>query len=169
MSLALVDEFKAFVFSSKVAITQLFDEPQSHREYAIFAVKACPFVANPSMRPNRKGMRVIMATHVTHPSMYVVWVTQDFSVIPSHGGATKTWSWNWLIPWVGECNVHYGTVRPDRPAAPPRARRQTFPWLVRAPSAGFFYADRLSAHWGASCVCAITADWVLPTFAAIVC
>ena len=87
----LLDEFKAFVVGSKVTITRVNDEPPNHRECAIFALKACPFIAIPSMRRNRKNMPMIMdvETEVPHSSIYVMWLTKAVSAVPWHG-ATET-------------------------------------------------------------------------------
>src|SRR5215469_14120297 len=48
--------YKAFNFGPISAVNGLSGEPPSHRECAIFAAQACPFLSHPKMRRNERNL-----------------------------------------------------------------------------------------------------------------
>jgi len=86
-------EEKAFVAGSSIVRTRMVHEPPSHRERAIFAAKASPFICNPKMRRNRTNLPaedLIINEDVSHPDTYCVWVTRRFTASRCSGGR-KLW------------------------------------------------------------------------------
>jgi len=47
---------KSFVIGPMCAINRVISEPPSHRDCAIYAARVCPFLANPRMVRNERGM-----------------------------------------------------------------------------------------------------------------
>jgi predicted 2-oxoglutarate/Fe(II)-dependent dioxygenase YbiX len=82
-------EHKAFLISEDVVKTRVHDEPPSHRDCAIFAAKACPFIVNPQMRRNRKDMPLAVDARSGHPAKYCVWVTNKFAI--ENRGGRRFW------------------------------------------------------------------------------
>ena len=111
-------EHKAFLISEDVVKTRVHDEPPSHRDCAIFAAKACPFIVNPQMRRNRKDMPLAVDARSGHPAKYCVWVTNKFA-IENRGGRRF---WRHRLTWI------YGNERVRRRwrdrSVPPRGRHR---------------------------------------------
>jgi hypothetical protein len=47
---------KCFVIGPMCAVNRVISEPPSHRDCAVYAARVCPFLANPAMRRNERGM-----------------------------------------------------------------------------------------------------------------
>jgi hypothetical protein len=52
----LLGAFKASVIGPMCSINRVISEPPSHKECAIYAARVCPFLANPAMRRNERGL-----------------------------------------------------------------------------------------------------------------
>lgn len=89
--------YKCFVIGPMCAINRVISEPPSHRECAIFAARICPFLANPAMRRNEKGMyedgklRDGLNDPAGHglrrnPGAVCVWCTKSFRPFKPPGG-----------------------------------------------------------------------------------
>jgi hypothetical protein len=89
--------FKTFCIGPMCAISRTISEPPSHRDCAIWAAKNCPFLNNPSMRRNEKGMvedgelrdGLVPAAgqHIDrNPGAVCVWTTKTFKPFRPHAG-----------------------------------------------------------------------------------
>jgi hypothetical protein len=76
----------AFVIGPMCAVNRVISEPPSHRDCAIFAAKACPFLANPRMRrlpmdDLPEGSRGAAGVPLDrNPGATCVWVTQSYRI-----------------------------------------------------------------------------------------
>jgi hypothetical protein len=82
---------KAFVVGPMCAINRTTAEPPSHRSCAMFAAQVCPFLSQPRMRRNTKGLpderKEPGGTMLLHnPGVCCVWVTHEFAVMPVDNG-----------------------------------------------------------------------------------
>lgn len=77
----------AFVIGPMCAINRVSSEPPSHPACAEFAARNCPFLANPRMRRNEKGLAEMGARSVggdaikRNPGVALVWWTLRYKVI----------------------------------------------------------------------------------------
>lgn len=83
--------YSAFVVGPMCAVNRVTAEPPSHRECAIYAATACPFLANPSMKRRERGLpeeRVDPAGVMIkrNPGVALVWVTRGWSMFPDPDG-----------------------------------------------------------------------------------
>lgn len=82
--------FGAFVIGPMCAVNRLSSEPPSHMVCARYAVKACPFLAQPRMVRNDKGLpeeRCSVAGMILrNPGVALVWVTRSYRVHQAEGG-----------------------------------------------------------------------------------
>lgn len=75
-----------FVIGPMCAVNRISSEPPSHRDCAMYAVRACPFLANPNMRRNEHKLpdEVQAAAGVMirrNPGVTLLWMTQSYKVI----------------------------------------------------------------------------------------
>jgi hypothetical protein len=71
------------------AINPISSEPRAHLECALYAVRACPFLAQPRMVRNEKGLPAHTSVEgmVEHnPGVTLVWVTRSYKMVPVQGG-----------------------------------------------------------------------------------
>lgn len=82
--------FGAFVIGPMCAINRVSSEPPSHLACAQYAVKACPFLAQPRMARNEKDMpsdRVqVDGMLLRNPGVSLIWVTRSYRVHRVDGG-----------------------------------------------------------------------------------
>lgn len=78
-------KYMAFVIGPMCCINRISSEPPSHRECALFAVQACPFLTRPKMRrrednltPQRVGAAGLGIPR--NPGVALVWVTTGYRV-----------------------------------------------------------------------------------------
>jgi hypothetical protein len=85
-------KFMVFVIGPMCAVNRVSAEPPSHRECALYAVRACPFLTQPKMRRNE----VDMPEHLEpagimlrrNPGVTLMWTTLKYSVVKDgRGGA----------------------------------------------------------------------------------
>lgn len=83
--------FKAFVIGPMCAINRISSEPPSHKDCAVFAATACPFLIQPKMRRNEKDIPT--ETHDAagvglkrNPGATLVWVTTSFRLVKDGRG-----------------------------------------------------------------------------------
>jgi hypothetical protein len=86
----------AFVIGPMCSINRVSSEPPSHVDCAAYAVRACPFLARPSMRRNdadlsesQKGLQIIDAPGIAishNPGVTLIWTTKQYRVEPEGGG-----------------------------------------------------------------------------------
>ena len=73
---------KVFVTGPASALQRLTTEPPSHLECAAFAVRACPFIANPEARrpskPLPENSSPITVTAAANPGTYCMWTVRDY-------------------------------------------------------------------------------------------
>lgn len=85
--------FLAFVIGPMCAVNRINSEPPSHRDCALFAMRACPFLARPRMRRNEidlpPGMKPAPGVHLEHnPGVMALWITTGFEIVePAYGNA----------------------------------------------------------------------------------
>lgn len=85
-------QFKAFVIGPMCAINRVTSEPPSHTQCAEYAVRACPFLAQPNMRRNDKAhlgkAEDIPGFAIEHnPGAVLIWVTKSYRPMKVNGGA----------------------------------------------------------------------------------
>jgi hypothetical protein len=82
--------YVAFVIGPMCAINRVSSEPPSHRECAVYAVKACPFLSKPNMRRNEKDLPIgkdIAGIHLEHnPGVSLVWICRSYHPMKVVGG-----------------------------------------------------------------------------------
>jgi hypothetical protein len=87
----VLGQHKAFVIGPMCAINRVISEPPSHRDCAIFSARACPFLSQPRMRRNEKGLPEDCVEaggfHLKrNPGAVCVWITRSFRPFrPQHG------------------------------------------------------------------------------------
>lgn len=87
--------YKAFVIGPMCAINRTSSEPPCHRDCAIFAAQACPFLVRPHMRRRDNDLPgdVVTADGVglqRNPGVALVWVTRSYGIFRDGRGG-------WLI------------------------------------------------------------------------
>lgn len=76
----------AFVIGPMCAVNRVSSEPPSHPQCADFAARCCPFLANPRMRRNEKGLAGLEAKPpggemiARNPGVALVWWTLRYQV-----------------------------------------------------------------------------------------
>ena len=81
----------AFVIGPMCAINRTSSEPPSHKDCAVFAAKACPFLANPE-RPRRisnlpEGREDPAGIAIDrNPGVVLVWITRSYKIYPVDNG-----------------------------------------------------------------------------------
>jgi hypothetical protein len=83
---------KAFVLGPMCTLNRTISEPPSHTECAEFALRVCPFLTQPKMRRNAKGLpedRIEAAGMGLdrNPGAYALWQTAGYRVFRPHVGA----------------------------------------------------------------------------------
>lgn len=76
-------KYAAFVIGPMCAVNRVSSEPPSHRDCAIYAARACPFLANPNMTRREKHLPedVVDPAGVSirrNPGVALVWVTRGW-------------------------------------------------------------------------------------------
>ncbi|MGW2937644.1 hypothetical protein ACWDA7_38870 [Streptomyces sp. NPDC001156] len=79
----------AFVIGPMGAVNRVSAEPPSHRDCALYAVQACPFLTHPNMRRRETGLPEAAqepdGTMIRrNPGVALVWVTRDWRLQPRH-------------------------------------------------------------------------------------
>lgn len=82
--------FLTFVIGPMCAVNRVSSEPPSHRECALYAAKACPFLSQPRMRRNEKGLPedgYTAGNAVMHnPGVSLVYTAHDYKPISDGKG-----------------------------------------------------------------------------------
>jgi hypothetical protein len=85
-------KFLTFVIGPMCAINRVSSEPPSHRECALYAVQACPFLSQPRMRRNEKDMPedgYTAGNAVMHnPGVSLVYTTHGYHPVSDGRGGT---------------------------------------------------------------------------------
>ncbi|MFE9127032.1 hypothetical protein ACFYOF_16705 [Streptomyces sp. NPDC007148] len=81
--------YGAFVIGPMCAINRISAEPPSHRDCALYAVEACPFLTTPNMR--RRDSNLPEAAQEPdgimirrNPGAVLLWVSRDWKLHPRH-------------------------------------------------------------------------------------
>jgi hypothetical protein len=81
----------AFLIGPMCAVNRVISEPPSHRECAVFAATACPFLSEPRMRRNEKDLPEHSDAAgfglKRNPGAVCVWVTRSYKTFRPHAGA----------------------------------------------------------------------------------
>ncbi|BBZ93139.1 hypothetical protein BRDID11004_59620 [Bradyrhizobium diazoefficiens] len=85
-------KFMVFVIGPMCAVNRVSAEPPSHRECALYAVQACPFLTQPKMRRNEKDMPEHLEPAGLmlrrNPGCTLMWTTLKYSIFKDgRGGA----------------------------------------------------------------------------------
>jgi hypothetical protein len=76
--------YRSFVIGPMCCVNRISSEPPSHLSCALYAAKACPFLTQPRMRRNEKGMPAhIEAAGIPidrNPGVALVWTTRGYGV-----------------------------------------------------------------------------------------
>lgn len=77
--------YKAFVIGPMCAVNRVSAEPPSHRDCAVYAAQACPFLTTPQMRRREGGKPETVEPAGTmirrNPGVALVWVTRTLRLI----------------------------------------------------------------------------------------
>jgi hypothetical protein len=90
------------------AINRVVSEPASHRDCAVYAAQACPFLANPRMRRNEKDLpdQRIAPPGVhspRNPGVVAIWLTRSYRPFKTpDGGALFTFDDPERVEWFCE-------------------------------------------------------------------
>jgi hypothetical protein len=84
--------FMVFVIGPMCAVNRVSAEPPSHRDCALYAVQACPFLTQPKMRRNEKDMPEHLEPAgimlLRNPGVTMMWTTLHYSIFKDgRGGA----------------------------------------------------------------------------------
>jgi len=82
-------QYLAFTIGPMCSVNRINSEPPSHLACAQYAVRACPFLANPRMRRNEVDMPAgtIAGEHIAHnPGAVAIWVTKSYKIKHVQGG-----------------------------------------------------------------------------------
>lgn len=77
----------AFVLGSMCAVNRVAPEPPSHRDCALYAVRACPFLTNPHMRRRTTGLPDDIVQPdgdmiARNPGVTALWVSRTWRMDP---------------------------------------------------------------------------------------
>jgi hypothetical protein len=94
--------YVAFVIGPMCAVNRVTAEPGSHLDCALYAAKACPFLATPSMKRREIEDWTAPAGHGVkrNPGCALVWVTRVWSLFPDYTG-------NYLLHLGAPESVHW--------------------------------------------------------------
>lgn len=78
----------AYVIGPMCSVNRISSEPPAHRDCAIYAARACPFLTTPGMR-RRPGLPENIVKPdgemiLRNPGVALVWVTSTWRMIPGH-------------------------------------------------------------------------------------
>jgi hypothetical protein len=84
-------QYKAFVIGPMCSINRVSAEPPAHTECAMYAVKACPFLARPNAKRNEKAQlgkaEAVPGVMIEHnPGAALVWITKTFRPMNARSG-----------------------------------------------------------------------------------
>lgn len=79
----------AFILGPMCTITRVSPEPPSHRDCALYAARACPFLTNPNMRRRTTGLPEDIVNPdgemiTRNPGVVAVWVSRKWAPIPGY-------------------------------------------------------------------------------------
>jgi hypothetical protein len=82
---------KAFTIGPMCCVNRTTSEPPSHRDCAVFAAMACPFLTRPRMKRHVDGLPEELAAppgiHLDrNPGAVCVWITKSFKLFKTDGG-----------------------------------------------------------------------------------
>lgn len=83
--------FAAFVIGPMCSITRTAPEPPAHRDCALYAARACPFLATPVMRRRDAGLPDNLTAPpgvaiMRNPGVALVWITKTWNAFAVDGG-----------------------------------------------------------------------------------
>jgi hypothetical protein len=84
-------KYLSFVIGPMCAVNRISSEPASHRDCAIYAAQACPFLTTPKMHRNEKGLpgEVRPAAgipSVRNPGVTLIWITKGYKILRVDNG-----------------------------------------------------------------------------------
>lgn len=82
-------KFMTFVIGPMCAVNRISSEPPSHRECAMYAAKACPFLSQPRAKRNEKDKPEGSVAGIgikRNPGCVLVWTTLSYKVFKPPGG-----------------------------------------------------------------------------------
>lgn len=99
--------YKAMILGPMCAINRTISEPPSHRECAVYAVTACPFLSNQKMRRNTanmpEGTKDPAGTGLKrNPGAVAIWITKSYSPFKAEGGVLFTFGDPEEVLWYAE-------------------------------------------------------------------
>lgn len=83
-------QYMCFVVGPMCAVNRASSEPPSHRDCALYAVRACPFLVQPKMRrneiemPDYKPAPGVMVQH--NPGVTLIWTSRTMKLMRVGGG-----------------------------------------------------------------------------------
>lgn len=88
--------YGAFVIGPMCGINRTISEPPSHRDCALYAAMACPFLTRPAMKRNERGIADMIEAGLAkdsaghglkrNPGCCSVWVTREWRPFKAQGG-----------------------------------------------------------------------------------
>jgi len=86
----VMGNYKTFLIGPMCAVNRISSEPPSHRDCATFAARACPFLSQPRMRRNDKGLPEEKFTAgiaiMRNPGVSLVWTTRAYTPMKISSG-----------------------------------------------------------------------------------
>lgn len=88
----------AFLVGPMCTVNRISAEPPNHRECAEYAVKACPFLAQPTRTRREPDPGEVVPPAgcfiERNPGVIAIWMTEGFRIIEVHGGAGALFKMN---------------------------------------------------------------------------
>jgi hypothetical protein len=87
--------YLAFVVGPMCAVNRNTSEPPCHRDCALFAVQACPFLILPKAEYRRANLPEDIKGHMYalpgNPGAVCIWITLDYKLYQVPGGSKSDW------------------------------------------------------------------------------
>lgn len=100
----------AFVIGPMCAINRVISEPPSHRECAAFSARVCPFLSQPRMRRNEKGLpedhqEAPGVGLKRNPGVACLWITRSYRPFNAGNGVLFSLGEPETVEWYAEGRV----------------------------------------------------------------
>lgn len=83
-------KYMVFVIGSMCIVSRTSAEPPSHRDCALYAVRACPFLSQPNMRRNEKDLPEHLPAGgialARNPEVSILWTSLSYTIFKDHHG-----------------------------------------------------------------------------------
>jgi hypothetical protein len=140
---------KCFVIGPMCAVNRINSEPPSHRDCAIYAARVCPFLSNPRMVRNDKGM--VGETGELRDGL----VPPAGIHLDRNPGATCVWITKSYRPFKEGNGVLFSLGRPEEVLWFAQGRRATRQQVLASIESGYPALEEMARQDGAAAVTAL--------------